>query len=54
MELSKFKERYPVFLRLMKEKGYFSGYVSKYGGIARMILREGGDNSISTFEQFYN
>jgi hypothetical protein len=53
MELSKFKERYPIFLRLMKEKGYYSGYISKYEGIARMILLEGVDNSIGTYEQFY-
>ena len=53
MELSKFKERYPIFLRLMKEKGYYSGYIDKYAGMARLILQEGGDNSISTYEQFY-
>ena len=35
MEFSKFKERYPILLRLMRKKGYFSGYVSKYEGIAR-------------------
>ena len=54
MELSKFKERYPVFLRLIKEKGYYGGYIEKYEGIIRLILREGGDNSISTYEQFYS
>ena len=54
MELSKFKERYPIFLKLMKEKGYYSGYISKYKGIARLILQEGGDKSISTYEQFYS
>ena len=53
MELSKFKERYPIFLKLMKEKGYNSGYISKYEGVARLILQEGGDNSIRTYEQFY-
>jgi integrase len=54
MELSKFKERYPIFLKLMKEKRYYSGYISKYEGIARLILREGGDDSIGTYEQFYS
>jgi integrase len=54
MELSKFKERYPIFLKLMKEKRYYSGYISKYEGIARLILREGGDDSIRTYEQFYS
>jgi hypothetical protein len=54
MELSKFKERYPIFLKLMKEKGYYNGYISKYEGIARLILQKGGDDSISTYEQFYS
>jgi integrase len=53
MELSKFKERYPLFLKLMKEKGYYSGYIEKYEGIVRLILREGEDDSISTYEDFY-
>lgn len=54
MELSKFKEQYPIFLKLMKEKRYYSGYISKYEGIARLILREGGNDSIRTYEQFYS
>ena len=54
MDLIKFKERYPLFLNLMKEKGYHSGYISKFGGIIQLILQEGGDELISTFEQFYH
>ena len=53
MDLIKFKERYPLFLNLMKERGYSSEHISKYGGIIRLILQEGGDESISTYEQFY-
>jgi site-specific recombinase XerD len=37
----------------MKAKGYQSGYISKFEGIARLILQEGGDELISTYEQFY-
>ena len=54
MDLIKFKERYPLFLNLMKESGYKSGYISKFGGIIRLILQEGGDDSIITYEQFYH
>jgi len=53
MDLIKFKERYPIFLNLMKEKGYYRGHISKYEGIIRLILQEGGDELISTYEQFY-
>ena len=53
MDLIKFKERYPIFLNLMKEKGYYSGYIQKYARIARLILDEGKNESISTYEQFY-
>lgn len=53
MDLSKLRERYPIFLNLMKERGYHSGYISKYEWIAHLILREGENNSSSTYEQFY-
>jgi len=54
MDLSKFKERYPVFLKLMKEKGYYGRYIEKYEGMVRLILKECGDDSIRTYEQFYH
>ena len=53
MDLVKFKEQYPIFLALMKEKGYLSEYIRRYDRIVRLILYEGGDDSISTYEQFY-
>ena len=53
MELIKFKERYPIFLNRMKEKGYYGGYIEKYERMVRLILDEGGDESINTYEQFY-
>lgn len=53
MDLTKFKERYPEFLRLMKERGYYNGYIEKFDTIARLILKEGEDDSIETYEQFY-
>lgn len=53
MDLTKFKERYPIFLNLMKEREYYSGYIRKFDRIARLILDEGEDESIRTYEQFY-
>jgi integrase len=53
MELIKFKERYPIFLNLMKDKGYYGGYIEKYERMARLILDEGENESIITYEQFY-
>lgn len=54
MDLVKFKERYPIFLNRMKELGYYGGYIEKYERMVRLILSEGGDKSISTYEQFYH
>jgi integrase len=54
MDLIKFKERYPIFLNRMKEAGYYSGYIEKYERMVRLILEEGTDESIGTYEQFYN
>ena len=53
MDLTKFKERYPIFLNFMKEREYYSGYIRKFDRIARLILDEGEDESIRTYEQFY-
>jgi len=53
MDLVRFKERYPVFLNRMKEMGYYSEYIEKFERMVRLILEEGGDESISTYEQFY-
>ena len=53
MDLTKFNERYPIFLNFMKEKGYYNGYIRMFDRIARLILDEGGDESIRTYEQFY-
>jgi len=53
MELIKFKERYPIFLNRMKEMGYYGGYIEKYERMVRLILDEGADESINTYEQFY-
>ena len=53
MDLTKFNERYPKFLNLMKERGYYRGYIHKFDRIARLILDEGEDDSIRTYEQFY-
>lgn len=53
MDLIKFKERYPIFLIRMKEAGYYVGYIEKYERMIRLILDEGGDESISSYEQFY-
>lgn len=53
MDLTKFKERCPEFLILMKERGYYSGYIHRFDRIVRLILEEGGDDSIGTYEQFY-
>ncbi|NLB80136.1 MAG: tyrosine-type recombinase/integrase [Clostridiaceae bacterium] len=53
MDLIKFKERYPIFISRMKELGYHGGYIEKYERMVRLILCEGGEESISTYEQFY-
>ena len=53
MDLSKFKERYPIFLNLIKEKGYSGRYIERYERTARLIQNEGRDESINTYEQFY-
>ncbi len=53
MDLTKFKERYPLFLSLMKERGYSEGYIRKFERMARLILSEGDDESIHAYEQFY-
>jgi len=53
MDLTKFNERYPIFLNLMKEREYYRGYIHKFDRIARLVLDEGEDESIRTYEQFY-
>jgi hypothetical protein len=53
MDLIRFKELYPIFLNQMKEMGYYGGYIKKFERMIRLILDEGGDESISSYEQFY-
>lgn len=53
MDLTRIKDVYPGFLKLLGDRGYSKSTIDKYRWIINRLLSEGSDSSILTLEDYF-